>query len=53
MGKNSRKGAIQFDELMYWIIGVVVLLLVAAWYFELGGKLILIMNEIKSFLRFG
>ena len=50
---DSKKAAIQFDELMYWVIGIVVLLTLVAFYLKLSGNMTSLTDSIKNFFRFG
>ncbi len=50
---SSKKAAIEFDTLMYWIIGIVVLFTLLAFYFKLSGRMTDLVGSIKNLFRFG
>ena len=50
---GSKKAAMEFDTLMYWIIGVVIMLTLIAFYFKLGGQFTLIVEKLRNLFRFG
>jgi hypothetical protein len=48
-----KKGAIELDQLGWWIIAVIILVIFLASYFILSGKGISILRHIRNLLSFG
>ncbi len=49
----DKRGELVWDELIPWIIGLVVLALIFVLYFTLSGKGQGIIDYLKSLFRFG
>jgi hypothetical protein len=49
----ARRGDIEFDTLIPWLIGVLVLALVLFLYFKLGGKGGSALDAFKRLWKFG
>jgi len=48
-----KKGAIEFEVLVWWIIGIIILILIIIGYFILSGKGNYLIEHIKNIFRFG
>ena len=53
MIKKEKKGQIEIDEIIWWIIAIIVLVLVVILYFTLKSKGINIIDYIKNLVKFG
>ena len=50
---NRKKGAVTWNELIPWVIGIVVLALMIMLYFIFGSKGAGALEYIKNLFRFG
>lgn len=53
MKKEGRKGAMEMEQIAYWIIGFIVLVIVVVGYMILKGKGVGAISFIKNLFRFG
>jgi len=51
--KKNKRGAIELDELVYWILGILVFILVIGIFILLRGKGVGAIEYLRDLLRFG
>jgi len=53
MEKKGKKGSLSSSTIVYWIIGLFVLVLISVLYFILKDKGINILGFVKNLFRYG
>lgn len=53
MGEKRKKGTVSSDTIIYWIIGLFVLVLIGVLFFILKDKGLGIFEHIKNLFKYG